>query len=214
MRRTSSRRNIGSYPGQNRRGVIIDKKFQNRNVQICGYVYQNTNGLNHGPVWKIQSFLLSEICTFIQGLLWRRQFEKFLLKYGWEKVPNWECLFFNREIGLFLSVYVDDIKLAEKKQNIDPMWKVLMRDLVEPTSFLDHVYLGCTQRECQIGKDIVDNYRGMFESTYSAGATEKLLYSEKLELQLNNYTKSQRHAVTTTNSRKLENCQRFAHKLL
>ena len=25
--------------------------------------------------------------------------------------------------GLFLSVYVDDIKLAGKKQNIDPMWK-------------------------------------------------------------------------------------------
>ena len=28
-------------------------------------------------------------------------------------------------------------------------------DLAEPTSFLDHVYLGCTQRECQISKDIV-----------------------------------------------------------
>ena len=25
---------------------------------------------------------------------------------------------------LFLSVYVDDIKLAGKKQNLDPMWKV------------------------------------------------------------------------------------------
>ena len=43
-----------------------------------------------------------------------------------------------------LSVYVDDIKLAGKKQNIDPMWKVLNKevDLGEPTSFLDHVYLG------------------------------------------------------------------------
>ena len=46
--------------------------------------------------------------------------------------------------GLFLSVYVDDIKLAGKKQNIDPMWKLLNKevDLGEPTSFLDHVYLG------------------------------------------------------------------------
>ena len=44
--------------------------------------------------------------------------------------------------GLFLYVYVDDIKLAGKKQNIDPMWKVLNKkvDLGEPTSFLDHVY--------------------------------------------------------------------------
>ena len=38
---------------------------------------------------------------------------------------------------------VDDIKLAGKKQNINPMWKVLNKevDLGEPTSFLDHVFL-------------------------------------------------------------------------
>ena len=85
-------------------------------------------------------------------------------------------LIVNREKGLFLSVYLDDIKLAGKKQNLDPMWKVLNKevDLGEPTSFLDHVYLGCTQRECQISKDIVDNYRSMFESRISAGAMEKL----------------------------------------
>ena len=71
--------------------------------------------------------------------------------------------------GLFLSVYVGDIKLAGKKQNIDPMWKVPHKevDLEEPTSFLDHVYLGCTQRQCEISKDIVDNYRTMFESRIS-----------------------------------------------
>ena len=63
------------------------------------------------------------------------------MKYGWGKVPNWECLFVHREKGLFLSVYVDDIKLAGKKQNIDPMWKLFNQevDLGEPTSFLDHV---------------------------------------------------------------------------
>ena len=73
--------------------------------------------------------------------------------------------------GLFLSVYVDDIKLAGKKHNIEPMWKVLNKevDLGEPTSFLDHVYLGCTQRQCEVSKDIVDNYRTMFESRISAG---------------------------------------------
>ena len=27
-------------------------------------------------------------------------------------------------------------------------------DVEEPTSFLDHVYVGCTQRECQIRKDM------------------------------------------------------------
>ena len=87
----------------------------------------------------------------LAGLLWERQFEKVLLKHGWEKIPNWECLVVHREKGLFLSVYVDDIKLAGKKHNIDPMWKVLNKevDLGEPTSFLDHVYLGRTQRQCE-----------------------------------------------------------------
>ena len=65
----------------------------------------------------------------LAGLLWERQFEKILLEYGWEKVFFWECLFVNREKGLFLSVYVDDIKLAGKKQNIDPMWKVLNKEV-------------------------------------------------------------------------------------
>ena len=32
-------------------------------LKTFGYGYQDTNGLNHGPVWKIQSFL--EICTVI-----------------------------------------------------------------------------------------------------------------------------------------------------
>ena len=106
----------------------------------------------------------------LPGLLWERQFEKILLKHGREKIPNSECLFVHREKGLFSSVYVDDIKLAGKKQNIDPMWKVLNKevDLGEPTSFRDHVYLGCTQRQCAISKDIVDNYRTMFESRISA----------------------------------------------
>ena len=75
-----------------------------------------------------------------------KQIAKILLKHGREKIPNWECLFVHRGKGLFLSVYVDDIKLTGKKQNIDPMWKPLNKevDLGEPTSFMDHVYLGCT----------------------------------------------------------------------
>ena len=113
-----------------------------------------------------------------------RQFENILLKHGWEKIPNWECLFVHREEGLFLSVYVNDIKLAGKKQNLDPMWKVLNKevDLGEPTSFFDHVYLVCTQRQCEISKDIEDNYRTMFESRISAGATEKIPCSENLRV--------------------------------
>ena len=55
-------------------------------------------------------------------------------------------------------------------------------DLGEPTSFLEHVYLGCTQRQCEISKDIVDNYRTMFESRISAGGVEKLPYPQNLRM--------------------------------
>ena len=77
---------------------------------------------------------------------------------------------------MFLSVHVDDFKLAGEKQNINPTWKLLMKDvdLGEPASFLDHVYLGCTHRECQISKDIVDNYKSTFESRISAEAMDKI----------------------------------------
>ena len=176
------------------------------------------------------------------------------MKYAWEKVTNWECLFVHREKGLLLSVYVDDIKLAGKKQNIDPLWKVLNKedpmwkvlnkevDLGEPTSVLHHVYLECTQRQCEISKDIIDNYRTMFESRISAGATEKYharkifeslrgltiwrvmpgsVWNDIVSWQTgrhNNSTKYQLHALMTIISKKkkknlLENCHMYALKL-
>ena len=54
----------------------------------------------------------------LAGLLWERQFEKVLLELCWEKVLNCECSCVNQARGLFLSVYVDDIKLAGKTENI------------------------------------------------------------------------------------------------
>ena len=86
--------------------------------------------------------------------LWERQFEKVPLEHGWETVLNSECLFFNRARGLFLSVYVNDIKLAGKTENIGPTWTILMEDV-------------------DLGEPIA-NYRDMFESRISAGAKEKL----------------------------------------
>ena len=74
-----------------------------------------------------------------------------------------------------LSVYVDDIKLDGQKQNLDPMWKILNKEdgLGEPTSFLDYVYLGCNQSQCETSMDIVDNHRTMVESRISARAMKK-----------------------------------------
>ena len=139
---------------------------------------------------------------------------------------------------------MDDIKLAGKKHNIDPMWKVLNKEveLREPTSFLDHVYLGCTQRQCEVSQDIVDNYRAMFEPRISAGGLEKLPFSQNIRISSclktwlvmqrsvwndivnwrtrrhSNSTKYLLHASMSTTSKKkkqnlLENCQIHALKL-
>ena len=45
-----------------------------------------------------------------------------------------------------------------------------------------------TRRECQTRKEIVDKYRNMFVSTISAGAKEKLLYSEKLGANISSWS--------------------------
>ena len=150
------------------------EKFTSQNVQIFGYVYRSTKWPKswssvEDPVVLLERNLYGHL---LAGLLVERQFEKVLLEHRWEKVFGWER-------GLFLSVYVDDIQLAGKTENMEPTWKILMKD-VEPTSFLDHVYLGCTQRQCQISKDIVDNYRTMVESRISAGGLEKLPFSQNL----------------------------------
>ena len=221
-------------------------KFQNRSVQTVGFVYHDTNGLNHGPVWKTQSFLLKGICTVI---LWQDFYGKGNLRKSYwnmarRKFQIGNVYSYNVKKGLFLPVYVEDIKLAGKKQNLDPMWKLLNKevDLGEPTSFLDHVYLGCTQRQCQISKDVVDNFRTVFESRISA-EEQRNYHSLKIFVFLhglmiwlvmqrnvwndivswqtrrhNNSTKCLLHVSMTTTSKKkkwnmLENCHKYALKL-
>ena len=132
----------------------------------------------------IRSAWKKSLRPFFGRTVMERQIEKILLQHVWEKVSNWECLFVHREKGLFLSVYVDAIKLAGENQNTDPMWKVLNKevDLGDRTSFLDHVFLWCTQRQCEIGTHIVDNHRAMFESRISAGRTEQVPYSENFRI--------------------------------
>ena len=166
----------------------------------------------------------------LAGLLWERQFEKILLKYRWEKVSKLGMLIRTVKKGLFLSVSVDDIKLAGKKQSINSMWKVLNKevDVGEPTPFLDHENLGCTQRECQTSEYIADNYQERQKSYLFQG---KLSVTWKVmprnvwndivnwqTKQLNNFSRSQLHVLTTTNSKKKnwnpwENCQKYALKL-
>ena len=89
----------------------------------------DTNGQNHGPVWKVpcRSSWAKSVRSSFGRTVMERQFEKILLQHGWEKVSNWECLFVHREKGLFLSVYV--VEIGWKKKNLDPMLKLLNKEV-------------------------------------------------------------------------------------
>ena len=248
LRWTSSRCSISLNPSEDCRCSQI---IENSTIGVSRHLDSSTTtqmaqimvqyGRSSCSSWK-ESVRSSIGRTIMGKAMW-----EVTLKHCWEKIPNWECLFVHRKKGLFLSVYVDDMKLAGKKQNLNPMWKILHEevDLGEPTSFLDHVYLdvylGCTQRQCKISKDIVDNYRTMFEWEFPR---EELSNHHSLKILVflhglvtwlvmqrsmwkdieswqtgrhNNSTKYLLHASMTTTSKKkkwnlLENCQKYAFK--
>ena len=134
----------------------------------------NTNGPIHGQILKIQWFTLNEICTDTHLLASCGKDSSKLFRWHLDG-EEYRIVSTEQEDCSFLCMWTIS-KMAGKKQNVEPTWQFLMEDvdLGEPTSFLDHVYLVCTQRECQISKDIVASYRDMFESRISAGAKEKL----------------------------------------
>ena len=81
------------------------------------------------------------------GLYWEKHCRKAILRCGFEPVKGWECLHMHRKKQLFLSVYVDDFKMAGNASNLASMWKELgkLLDLEEPAPLHDNVYLGCGQ---------------------------------------------------------------------
>ena len=109
---------------------------------MYGYVFQNINGRSRWNFSKILLFLLNETYTDTHS---QDSCGKESLKKHWWKLvgkmnqignANW----FIEKQKLFFSVFVDDIKMAGKKQNLALMWKKLMKDvdIEDPTTFLDH----------------------------------------------------------------------------
>ena len=113
--------------------------------RIFGFVHQNTNGQNHGPIWKIWSFIQSEICAVIfwqdrcgKGNLWKSYSNTVGRKVQIGNVS----LYIVKKGYSYLCMWVT-WNWLERNKKLIPMWKVLKEvDLGEPTSFLDHVFLG------------------------------------------------------------------------
>ena len=100
----------------------------------------------------------------LAGIIWEKHCQKAILQAGFEKIPSWECLFVHREKCLFLSVYVDDFRMAGKKENLSPMWKVLRKhlELEEAVPSVSNTYLGCNQRNVSTDDAIVKEKHEMF----------------------------------------------------
>ena len=93
-----------------------------------------------------------------------------------EKVKSWECLYVHRAKQLFLSAYVDDYKMAGKKQNLAPMWAALRAeglDLEPPVPLNENVYLGCSQVEIVPDPVIISGKRETFNRLCFSGPSGK-----------------------------------------
>ena len=164
----------------------------------------------------------------VAGLLWERQFEKVLLKHGWDKIPNRECLFVHREKGLFLSVYVDDIKLAGFGRTNIFLGSCIL-GLHSKTMPNKHRYCGQLQNHVRI-----ENFHGESRETSIPSKSSYLfmvlwhglsckevcgtiLWVSQQDV-FNNSIKYLLHASMTTSSQEkkwnlLENCHMYALKL-
>ena len=76
-----------------------------------------------------------------------------------------ECLFVNREKQLFLSIYVDDLKLAGKAKNLSGAWAELRKymDLEPPVPLNTNVYLGCGQKDAEIRPEVIKAKQKLFK---------------------------------------------------
>lgn len=99
------------------------------------------------------SHLKNPVCQLRRNLyghksaafLWQKYCEHIIVNLlEFEKLNSWECLYFHRHKQLFLSVYVDDLKMAGKKENLKPMWDAMREhmDLEPPKKMWGNQYLG------------------------------------------------------------------------
>ncbi len=119
------------------------------------------NGIED-PVCKLRLNLYGHP---LAGLLWEKHCQAAVFKHGFTKVQGWECLYKNPTQQLFLSIYVDDFKMAGNANNISPMWAKLKQDLAleDPVPFNDATYLGCTQKSSPVCQKTVEDKKELFD---------------------------------------------------
>ena len=74
----------------------------------------------------------------------------------------------HHEKSLFLSVYVDDLKMAGRASEINGMWKQLQKHLaLDPPTPLDGgTYLGQVQRDVGVSPDMVQAQKTLWTELF------------------------------------------------
>ena len=83
-------------------------------------------------------------------------------------------MYFHRSLQLFLSVYVDDFKMAGKTENIGPMRKKLAEklDLEPPTPLDGNVYLGCKQNDIKVDAKLLQSKEDMYQTVFQGSSMD------------------------------------------
>ena len=73
----------------------------------------------------------------LAGLYWENDAKSRILKCGFIRVEGWECLYKHPKKGLFLSVYVDDFKMAGPTESLPGVWSELRSEIAmdDPAPF-------------------------------------------------------------------------------
>ena len=91
----------------------------------------------------------------LAGVFWERKCRTALESVGFTPIQGWESVWRHTELGLVLSVYVDDFKMAGPTDNLQAGWNLIRQSGITidlPTPF-DH-YQGCGQSTWMVPDDV------------------------------------------------------------
>jgi len=77
------------------------------------------------------------------GGYWEARCTKEVLACGWTQVEGWDSTFFHPKYGALLVIYVDDFKMACKKEDSQHLWKGLRSRLSLSAPEPPDRFLGC-----------------------------------------------------------------------
>ena len=221
----SSWRSMGLYPSKNGGDSQIIENSHIRNLQTFRFVYNDTNGLNHCPVWRpgcsswAESVQSSFGRTIMGKAIWENVTETWLGKgfqLGMLIFTSWSKIILICACGWHKS-WLERSKILIRCG----MYSIKKLICEYPGSCI----LGLDSTKCEISKDITGNYRTMFESRISA-REEVFLFSPTIwkimpknmerYCKLSNKTTSQLHKVSTpcidAISKKKQNLLKNCHK--